>query len=567
MTSWCIMSYFPGTGFLNTVTGTPSGGSSVEYAKCTKYAPTGKIGKITHTYNNAKTEYTYDAKTTRLATLKTTGPAPGNVTIQNKSYTYYESGDIHTITDKLTVPNITYTYQYDNLHRLKEETTSDTSLPTDADIMTYNYDDSEHINAVTSIIYNGTDYGFTYDDNGNMKDGWDLTDPNSIVERDITWNADNMPVTVTRGSATTDLTYDGDGVRAKKIEVGSTTSTTYYVSNDYEIKDGTPIKYIFAGNLRVAEIEGSTTSIFHKDHLGSSTAMTNSAGTKVEGTEYLPFGGMRSYEGLNVSNYKYSDQEVDNSSNLYNYDARLYDPVIGRFISADTVVPVVFNPQALNRYTYCLNNPLIYVDPTGHYAEIWYYLFEKDKEGRMSVTIYITIEIYGESANEKFASYVKENIEATIKGNYEDPIYGKIRLKTVADVTVRKEKEGKNSKDPDDPTRHQMYVGNNIPRDENGNRRSRGEVGGHNTWVLPGHIGAPSHEIAHNLGVKVDEYLNPKGCENDCIMCDPTNTNSTLKESHDHFLDIRKTRTPYQNRIFVPSEDKLKKYGKQHDHR
>ncbi len=68
--------YYPGTGLLNTVTGTPSGGSSVEYAKCTKYAPTGKIGKIAHTYNNTKTEYTYDAKTTRLATLKTTGPSP-----------------------------------------------------------------------------------------------------------------------------------------------------------------------------------------------------------------------------------------------------------------------------------------------------------------------------------------------------------------------------------------------------------------------------------------------------------------------------------------------------------
>jgi len=54
---------------------------------------------------------------------------------------------------------------------------------------------------------------------------------------------------------------------------------------------------------------------------------------------------------------------------LYDYGARFYDPALGRFISADTVVPNPGNPQALNRYSYCYNNPLRYVDPTGHYSE------------------------------------------------------------------------------------------------------------------------------------------------------------------------------------------------------
>jgi RHS repeat-associated protein len=52
---------------------------------------------------------------------------------------------------------------------------------------------------------------------------------------------------------------------------------------------------------------------------------------------------------------------------LYNYNARLYDPVVGRFITPDTIVSDPYNPQSLNRYAYCLNNPLIYTDPTGHY--------------------------------------------------------------------------------------------------------------------------------------------------------------------------------------------------------
>jgi RHS repeat-associated protein len=55
---------------------------------------------------------------------------------------------------------------------------------------------------------------------------------------------------------------------------------------------------------------------------------------------------------------------------LYYYGARYYDPTIGRFVSADTVVPSASNPQTLNRYSYCLNNPLRYIDPSGNIVEI-----------------------------------------------------------------------------------------------------------------------------------------------------------------------------------------------------
>jgi len=59
---------------------------------------------------------------------------------------------------------------------------------------------------------------------------------------------------------------------------------------------------------------------------------------------------------------------------LYDYGARFYDPLLGRFISADTVVPGAGNPQALNRYAYVLNNPLRYTDPSGHW------IFENDPD-------------------------------------------------------------------------------------------------------------------------------------------------------------------------------------------
>jgi hypothetical protein len=50
------------------------------------------------------------------------------------------------------------------------------------------------------------------------------------------------------------------------------------------------------------------------------------------------------------------------------YQARYYDPIIGRFTSADTIVPDPANPQDLNRYSYVRNNPLLYTDPSGHWG-------------------------------------------------------------------------------------------------------------------------------------------------------------------------------------------------------
>ena len=64
--------------------------------------------------------------------------------------------------------------------------------------------------------------------------------------------------------------------------------------------------------------------------------------------------------------YKYTGKERDGSTGLYFYEARYYDAALGRFISADTIVPDPNNPQNLNRYSYARNNPILYNDPSGH---------------------------------------------------------------------------------------------------------------------------------------------------------------------------------------------------------
>lgn len=83
---------------------------------------------------------------------------------------------------------------------------------------------------------------------------------------------------------------------------------------------------------------------------------------------YLPFGEVsqpNSWGNDSVTS-KFTGQEYDAETGLYNYGARYYDPAIGRFVSADTIVPNVTDAQAFNRYAYARDNPIIYTDPTGH---------------------------------------------------------------------------------------------------------------------------------------------------------------------------------------------------------
>jgi RHS repeat-associated protein len=104
------------------------------------------------------------------------------------------------------------------------------------------------------------------------------------------------------------------------------------------------------------------------DHLGSSNVMTDRNGVVVEHYEYSAFGLSKcggSGSAFQVSN-RFTGQIADEETGLYYYNSRYYDPVLGRFIQADTIVPGAANPQNLNRYTYVNNNPLKYIDPSGH---------------------------------------------------------------------------------------------------------------------------------------------------------------------------------------------------------
>ncbi len=120
------------------------------------------------------------------------------------------------------------------------------------------------------------------------------------------------------------------------------------------------------GLLARTDTKGS--SFYHADGNGNVMMLVNGTGTVLAKYLYDSYGNTVGSWGTlaNANTYRFSSKEVDLKSGLYYYGYRYYDPELGRFIQADTEIPDLSNPQSYNRYSYCVNDPLRYTDPTGH---------------------------------------------------------------------------------------------------------------------------------------------------------------------------------------------------------
>ena len=107
-----------------------------------------------------------------------------------------------------------------------------------------------------------------------------------------------------------------------------------------------------------------TVSYLLTDQLGSTTITTDASGLKVSELRYKAWGEQRYSSGTTATKYQYTGQYAYESLGLDYYVARFYDPALGRFISADTVVPG--GVQGYDRYAYVNNSPILYNDPSGH---------------------------------------------------------------------------------------------------------------------------------------------------------------------------------------------------------
>jgi RHS repeat-associated protein len=181
------------------------------------------------------------------------------------------------------------------------------------------------------------------------------------------FDAENRLVSVTVGGQTTSFLYDGDGNMVEKINPDD--SYVLYIGSVMEVeKDSnhsvqhTTVYYPAGGAVRV----DGTLSYVLGDQLGSASLTLSSAGAVTGQTRYYPFGEMRVTTGTMPTDRLFTAQRAMADLGIYHYNARFYDLGLGRFLSADTMLPGAGNSQAYDRYAYVKNNPILYNDPTGH---------------------------------------------------------------------------------------------------------------------------------------------------------------------------------------------------------
>jgi RHS repeat-associated protein len=221
--------------------------------------------------------------------------------------------------------------------------------------------------------------GFVYDAVGNL-----IEEPGKIY----TYDAENRMVTATVGGVTSQCFYDGIGRRIRKVVGGVATRFEYgaggeLIAERNESNGSLKNDYFYSGGQLLASTKtGTTYEYATADHLGSPRVWTDHFGNLIAGGrhDYLPFGeelfadvGVRTTEQGYASNTqqdgqrkRFTSQERDPETELDFFVARYYSSKQGRFTTPDSLGGRRSNPQTLNLYAYVKNNPLKYIDPTGH---------------------------------------------------------------------------------------------------------------------------------------------------------------------------------------------------------
>ncbi len=227
---------------------------------------------------------------------------------------------------------------------------------------TISYGDPAHVHAATDTT-SGERY--KYDALGQ------LTASNQLS---LSWSTENRPIEI-RSSASSSVSrfaYDSHGRRVK-TEVktappGGTTATDLEPNPLVEISNGVSANWIMAEGRRLARHDASGKVFLHADSLGSTRLVTDAHGAVVDRDDYAVW-GRNTHSGSSGVAIRFAGEKADAQTGLDDMNARFYHPGLSRFVSADTLIPDLYNPQSLNRYTYALNDPATLADPSGHQAD------------------------------------------------------------------------------------------------------------------------------------------------------------------------------------------------------
>ncbi|PIN80432.1 hypothetical protein COV16_00915, partial [Candidatus Woesearchaeota archaeon CG10_big_fil_rev_8_21_14_0_10_34_8] len=299
-----------------------------------------------------------------------------NVTTTNengveKDYVLDGYGNIIQVVEHIDASTQKTYYNYDALNNLVKITDASSN------VFNFTYDSLSR-----KLTMDDPDMGvwtYTYDAEGNLLSqtgsaGELITDGDYYRE----YNDQHQLIRVRSGGAEgtilEEYRYDPNGDRIKTVRYNEdgTTETIYTPFREWmQIVNSTGsynYTYVYDGATLVARLNpDGTKQFYHNDHLGSTTVITNETGDVIEETFYTPFGQTTS-GGEQESYYLYTNQFKD-AIGCYDYGARVYCPGWYHFTSADPVMINIYDPQNLNHYSYARNNPYLYVDVGGLWAE------------------------------------------------------------------------------------------------------------------------------------------------------------------------------------------------------
>ncbi len=363
--------------------------------------------------------YTYDSFD-RVKEMTYTDLETGKV-MESYRYSYDKNSNITEKTEVNNYPkeekdkvNETKAYTYDALGRLTKTVTTDHKNDDRTKTVTYTYDKAgnrtkeDDGTTQTAYTYNGLDQlqtatkekgtavdevrQYSYDANGNQTD---VKNTKTGQTESYTYDAENRlsKVSVTDKDGKTAVIqqnhYNGDGQRIQKVE-GSKTTNYYYqdgvVSYTTDGENSQTSQNLIGtdGNILATQRYGSDHTdylLYHKDIQGSTTSLVKEDGSADATYQYTDFGETTINGDNKVENEVcYTGGIYDQSTGLYYLNARYYNPEDGRFVTEDTYRGETAKPETGHLYAYCANNPVNYVDPSGHKAKTVIYYNKKGKD-------------------------------------------------------------------------------------------------------------------------------------------------------------------------------------------
>ena len=316
----------------------------------------------------------------RITSVATSGTAP---TVPSDSWTYsYDDLDRLIVADN-TDDSRDQSFAYDNAGRLTSAT----------GVGAYTYPEPTAPRPHAPLTIDGA--ALSWDAGGNLTNGRGRT---------LAWDGENRPATITLAGVSVAMTYGPEGERLKKttateIPPGSACASpapqklTLTVTGDIErvtsyVCEGTPAAWTAKTSWRLdvhadtqlvtPDAGGATAPVFlHRDHLKSVKLTTDATGCVASRSAYRPYGDRTQTEASSVPGCSpaapaeprgFIGERHDPETGLLYLHARYYDPVIGRFLSPDTLDPT--EPGVgTNRYAYADNDPINKSDPNGHIVQ------------------------------------------------------------------------------------------------------------------------------------------------------------------------------------------------------